>query len=151
MSDSLVPVMQIDDQMHRRARASRSQALARELGLAQQCRQRRGRQRQERDPAPRARAVSSDLIVLGAASAMACRSWSIVPRIGAARRALRRAGSAGALRARLAASRMTYPRHKISVEVETAYLEDQSEPREHRYVFSYTITIRNEGECRRSC
>src|ERR1700719_5313438 len=37
-------------------------------------------------------------------------------------------------------------RHKISVEVETAYLEDQSEPRERRYVFSYTITIRNEGE-----
>src|ERR1035441_10795768 len=36
--------------------------------------------------------------------------------------------------------------HKISVEVETAYLEDQSEPRERRYVFSYTITIRNEGE-----
>ena len=37
-------------------------------------------------------------------------------------------------------------RHKISVEVETAYLEEQSEPRERRYVFSYTITIRNEGE-----
>jgi ApaG protein len=37
-------------------------------------------------------------------------------------------------------------RHKISVEVETAYLEDQSEPRERRYVFAYTITIRNEGE-----
>ena len=37
-------------------------------------------------------------------------------------------------------------RHKISVEVETSYLEDQSEPRERRYVFSYTITIRNEGE-----
>lgn len=36
--------------------------------------------------------------------------------------------------------------HKISVEVETSYLEDQSEPRERRYVFAYTITIRNEGE-----
>lgn len=36
--------------------------------------------------------------------------------------------------------------HKISVEVQTAYLADQSEPRERRYVFSYTITIRNEGE-----
>src|SRR6202046_2518821 len=35
--------------------------------------------------------------------------------------------------------------HKISVEVETACLEEQSEPRERRYVFSYTITIRNEG------
>jgi ApaG protein len=37
-------------------------------------------------------------------------------------------------------------RHKISVEVQTAYLEEQSEPREGRYVFSYTITIRNEGQ-----
>jgi ApaG protein len=35
--------------------------------------------------------------------------------------------------------------HRISVEVITQYLEDQSEPRENRYVFSYTITIRNEG------
>jgi len=35
--------------------------------------------------------------------------------------------------------------HKIRVEVETSYLEDQSEPRERRFVFSYTITIRNEG------
>ena len=37
-------------------------------------------------------------------------------------------------------------RHKISVEVQTAYLEEQSEPREGRYVFPYTITIRNEGQ-----
>ncbi|MGH8142316.1 MAG: Co2+/Mg2+ efflux protein ApaG [Steroidobacteraceae bacterium] len=36
-------------------------------------------------------------------------------------------------------------KYKIRVEVETAYLEHQSEPREHRFVFSYTITIRNEG------
>ena len=41
---------------------------------------------------------------------------------------------------------MTTEIHKISVEVETAYLEEQSEPRERRYVFSYTITIRTEGE-----
>ena len=37
-------------------------------------------------------------------------------------------------------------RHKISVEVETDFLNDQSEPRQERFVFSYTITIRNEGE-----
>jgi ApaG protein len=37
-------------------------------------------------------------------------------------------------------------RYKISIEVETSYLDDQSEPREQRYVFAYTITIRNEGE-----
>lgn len=35
--------------------------------------------------------------------------------------------------------------HRIRVEVETSYLDDQSDPREHRFVFSYTITIRNEG------
>ncbi len=35
--------------------------------------------------------------------------------------------------------------HKIGVEVETNYLEDQSDPKERRFVFSYTITIRNEG------
>jgi ApaG protein len=35
--------------------------------------------------------------------------------------------------------------HKIRVEVETSYLEEQSDPAERRYVFSYTITIRNEG------
>jgi ApaG protein len=41
---------------------------------------------------------------------------------------------------------MREDRHKIRVEVETSYLEEQSEPRERRFVFSYTITIRNEGE-----
>ena len=35
--------------------------------------------------------------------------------------------------------------HKIRVEVDTSYLEEQSDPKDHRYVFSYTITIRNEG------
>ena len=37
-------------------------------------------------------------------------------------------------------------RHKINIAVETNYLDDQSEPREQRYVFAYTITIRNEGD-----
>jgi ApaG protein len=37
-------------------------------------------------------------------------------------------------------------RNNIRVEVETSYLSDQSDPAEQRYVFSYTITIRNEGE-----
>jgi len=41
---------------------------------------------------------------------------------------------------------MSKMKYKISVQVETAYLEHQSEPGEHRYVFAYTITIRNEGE-----
>lgn len=36
-------------------------------------------------------------------------------------------------------------RHKIRVDVETAFVEAQSDPRAPRYVFSYTITIRNEG------
>jgi len=36
--------------------------------------------------------------------------------------------------------------HKIRVEVDTSYLADQSDPKDKRYVFSYTITIRNEGQ-----
>jgi len=35
--------------------------------------------------------------------------------------------------------------HKIRINVETAYLEEQSDPKKDRYVFAYTITIRNEG------
>ena len=35
--------------------------------------------------------------------------------------------------------------HNITVDVETHYIEGQSEPDNDRYVFSYTITIRNEG------
>jgi ApaG protein len=40
---------------------------------------------------------------------------------------------------------MSSPPNKISVEVETSYVDEQSDPDERRYVFSYTITIRNEG------
>lgn len=36
--------------------------------------------------------------------------------------------------------------HKIRVDVETNYVEEQSDPRERRYVFAYTITLRNEGQ-----
>jgi ApaG protein len=38
------------------------------------------------------------------------------------------------------------PAVKIRVEVETSYIEEQSDPRDKRFVFSYTITIRNEGQ-----
>jgi ApaG protein len=34
----------------------------------------------------------------------------------------------------------------ISVEVQTSYLPEQSDPRDSRYVFSYTITVRNDGD-----
>jgi ApaG protein len=37
-------------------------------------------------------------------------------------------------------------RHKIAVAVDTSYVEEQSDPRERRFVFAYTITIRNEGD-----
>jgi ApaG protein len=37
------------------------------------------------------------------------------------------------------------PSHLINVSVQTAYLSDQSAPDDERYVFSYTITIRNDG------
>jgi len=35
--------------------------------------------------------------------------------------------------------------HPIRVDVETAFIADQSDPARSKYVFSYTITIRNEG------
>ena len=36
--------------------------------------------------------------------------------------------------------------HRIRVDVVTSYVEDQSNPTEGRFVFAYTITIRNEGQ-----
>jgi ApaG protein len=43
---------------------------------------------------------------------------------------------------------MATPQRKIliEIEVETAYLPDQSDPGVPRYVFAYTITIRNRGQ-----
>ncbi len=35
--------------------------------------------------------------------------------------------------------------YHITVEVQTAYIEGQSIPEQGRYVFAYTITIRNDG------
>ena len=35
--------------------------------------------------------------------------------------------------------------HRIRVDVETSYLDEQSDPRQSRYVFAYTITITNTG------
>jgi ApaG protein len=37
-------------------------------------------------------------------------------------------------------------RHQIRVAVESAYLEEQSEPSEHRFVFAYTVTLHNSGQ-----
>ena len=37
-------------------------------------------------------------------------------------------------------------RNDIRVDVETAYVPAQSDPEQRRFVFSYTITIRNQGE-----
>lgn len=41
---------------------------------------------------------------------------------------------------------MVDERHQIDVEVETSYLADQSEPSAHRFVFAYTVTLRNAGQ-----
>jgi ApaG protein len=38
--------------------------------------------------------------------------------------------------------------HSIRIEIETRYIESQSEPGANRYVFSYTIMIKNEGHLR---
>ncbi len=37
-------------------------------------------------------------------------------------------------------------RYNTLVDVETNYVEEQSDPSVNRFVFSYTITIRNEGQ-----
>jgi ApaG protein len=36
--------------------------------------------------------------------------------------------------------------YHIEVQVTTRYLDDQSQPHENRYVFAYTITIKNRGQ-----
>jgi len=36
--------------------------------------------------------------------------------------------------------------YNTQVDVESTYVEEQSDPMVNRYVFSYTITIRNEGQ-----
>lgn len=42
---------------------------------------------------------------------------------------------------------MTEAPHEIQVDVATAYVAAQSEPESQRFVFTYTITIRNHGQC----
>lgn len=37
-------------------------------------------------------------------------------------------------------------RYRFSVQVQPRYLEEQSDPEEGRYLFAYTVTIRNTGE-----
>ncbi len=39
----------------------------------------------------------------------------------------------------------TEPVYDVKVAVQTAYVPEQSDPGEERYVFAYTVTIRNEG------
>ena len=40
---------------------------------------------------------------------------------------------------------MTDPHNDIRVDVETNFVPDQSDPVQNRFVFAYTITIRNQG------
>ncbi len=40
---------------------------------------------------------------------------------------------------------MTMP-YQIDIKVKTSYIEEQSVPEQERYVFAYTITIRNDGD-----
>ena len=35
--------------------------------------------------------------------------------------------------------------HRVSVQVDTTYIADQSRPDDGQFVFAYTVTIRNEG------
>jgi ApaG protein len=41
---------------------------------------------------------------------------------------------------------MTEKRNSIQINVETNYLDQESQPEKERYLFAYTITIRNSGE-----
>ena len=41
---------------------------------------------------------------------------------------------------------MSNSHHQIDVGVETAYITEQSDPENNRYVFAYTITISNRGD-----
>lgn len=41
---------------------------------------------------------------------------------------------------------MTGNANKIHIEVMPAYIKEQSDPLNHHYVFSYTVTIRNDGD-----
>ena len=40
---------------------------------------------------------------------------------------------------------MAAPKHNITVTAQVRYIPDQSDEKEKRYVFAYTITIRNRG------
>jgi ApaG protein len=35
--------------------------------------------------------------------------------------------------------------HSITIQIETEYIDSQSEPEANRYVFAYTVTIKNRG------
>jgi len=41
---------------------------------------------------------------------------------------------------------MTSETYNVQVDVESIYVENHSNPDEDRYVFAYTVTIRNEGD-----
>ncbi len=41
---------------------------------------------------------------------------------------------------------MTDNTNKIHIEVNPAYIKEQSDPTNNHYVFSYTVTIRNDGD-----
>lgn len=41
---------------------------------------------------------------------------------------------------------MSETNNDIHINVKTQYLADQSQPDEHKFVFAYTITIRNDGQ-----
>ncbi|EIJ42072.1 uncharacterized protein affecting Mg2+/Co2+ transport [Beggiatoa alba B18LD] len=41
---------------------------------------------------------------------------------------------------------MSQSPHNVTVEVETRYIDEQSDPEINRYVFAYTVTIRNLGK-----
>ena len=148
MGETLLPAVQIEEELVHARDISASPSWPTALGIGAARRARRRRQHQGRDRArgagtarrpdrarqPRAPRPSillnfTEDTVLHAAP---CDVLGRPPALG-------RAHGANATE------------HPVTVDVDTRYLEDQSDPDERRYVFAYTITIRNAAPCPPSC
>ena len=143
-----MPAVQIEEQLIERAQ-QRWRRSPRELGLPAEAGQRRVRQCQERDRARGPRAQQRSHRARQPRAPRPVDPGHIAPRTRCCTphpATCWRCASDERAHGRIRRRDMTSEHHRISVDVETSYLDDQSEPREQRYVFAYTITIRNEGE-----
>ena len=145
LTDSLLPAVQMESELLERARAKMAElaARARPAGAALACRSRATSR--TRSCASRARAAH-DLIVIGSHER---HGLSIL--VNLTEDTVLHGAPCDVLAVRLAGARPRCMTPRIRVSVETSYLPEQSDPGSERYVFSYTITIHNEGARRPSC